>query len=151
MTMKNAIIAVAILAAGALLAHLHVAAQIYYPVAQLTSPDGLIFTAVQDETDERRECGKANERFLAPFKSLCKQCQIVFARCERALTGLEAELASGQPLPHHQVLSPGLRLAVAGPDPQAKQTCDFIAADMVKRGYRATVCVAPKSGAPDPK
>ena len=149
--LKNAIIAIAILAAGGLLAHMHVAAQIYHPVAQLTSPDGLIFTAVQDETGERRECGKANDRFLAPFKSLCKQCQIVFARCERALTGLEAELAAGHSLPHHQVLSPGLRLAVAGPDPQAKQTCDFIAADLVKRGYGTAVCVGPKTDIPDTK
>jgi hypothetical protein len=142
--MKNVIIAVAILAVGAVLAHMHVASQIYYPVAQLTSPEGLTFTAVQEETADRRECGKANEQFLAPFKSLCKQCRIVFARCERALTGLEAELAAGEPLQHHQVLSPGARLAIAGPEPQAKETCDFIAADLIKRGYRTAVCVPPK-------
>ena len=142
--MKQAIIALVLIAVGSWLAHLHVVSQIYYPVVRLTSPDGLVYTTVQDEVQERRACGAANDRFLKPIKETCKQCQLVFARCERKLEGLEAALAEGAPVPHHQVFAPGLRIAVAGPAAAAKAACDFIAGDMVKRGVRSAACVNPR-------
>ena len=143
--MKQAIIALVLIAIGSWLAHLHVASQSYYPVVRLTSSDGLVYTTVQDDLHERRACGAANERFLKPIKEACKQCQVVFARCERKLEGLEAALANGTAVPHYQVFAPGLRIAIAGPAAAAKANCEYIAGDMVKRGQRSAACVFPRS------
>jgi hypothetical protein len=41
------------------------------------------------------------------------------------------------------VFSPGLRLAISGPEAPAKQTCDFIASDLLKRDYRTAICIYP--------
>ena len=143
--MKQAIIALVLIAVGSWLAHLHVASQSYYPVVRLTSPEGLVYTTVQNEVQERRACGAANERFLKPIKETCKQCQVVFARCERKLEGLEAALANGAAVPHYQVFAPGLRIAIVGPAPAAKASCEYIAGDMVNRGQRTAACVYPRS------
>src|SRR4051812_11037528 len=126
---------------------MHVAAQIYHPAVRLTSPEGITYTAVQDPTTERRACGAANDRFLRPIKDLCKQCQVVFARCERKLEGLEQALYDRSPLPLHQVFASGLRMAIEGPEPLAKATCDYIAGDLVKRGLRSATCVYPSKPA----
>ena len=143
--MKQALIALVLIAIGSWLAHLHVASQIYHPVVRLTSSDGLVYTTVQDEVHERRDCGAANDRFLKPIKEACKQCQVVFARCERKLEGLEEALANGAAVPLYQVFAPGLRIAISGPAPAAKASCDYIAGDMVKRGVRSAACVYPRS------
>jgi hypothetical protein len=140
--MKQAIIALVLIGIGSWLAHLHVVSQLYYPVVQVTSP-GLIYTAVQDSTHERQACGAANERFLGPVKEFCRQCKVVFARCERVLEGLELALLDGVPLPHHQVFAPGIRMAIVGSPESAKTTCEYIAGDMVKRGLRSAACVYP--------
>jgi hypothetical protein len=142
--MKQALIALVLIAVGSWLAHLHVASQTYYPVVRLASPDGLTYTTVQDEVQERRACGAANDRYLKPIKELCKTCQVVFARCERKLEGLEAALAGNAAVPHYTVFAPGLRIAVEGPVEAAKASCDFIAGDMVKRGLRSAACLYPK-------
>ena len=139
--MKQAVIALVLIAVGSWLAHLHVASQTYYPVVRVTSSEGIVYTTVQSEVSERRACGAANDRFLKPIKEVCKQCQVVYARCERKLEGFELALAEGAAIPHPQVLAPGLRIAISGPDAMAKATCDFIAADMVKRGIRAAACI----------
>jgi len=136
--------AAVLIGAGAWLAHLHVVSQTYRPIVRLASPDGLTYTTVQDEVTERRACGAANDRFLGPIKELCKQCQVVFARCERKLDGLELALAEGAAVPHYQVYAPGLRMAIAGPAPAARASCEFIAADMVKRGLRSAACLNPR-------
>src|SRR6267378_6385217 len=88
--MKQAIIALVLIGIGSWLAHLHVVSQLYYPVVQLSSPEGLTYTAVQDSTQARQACGAANERFLGPVKERCKQCQVVLARCARNLEGLDS-------------------------------------------------------------
>jgi hypothetical protein len=142
---KQALIALVLIAIGSWLAHLHVASQTYHPVVRLASAeDGLVYTTVQDEVSERRACGAANDRFLKPIKETCKQCQVVFARCERKLEGLEAAMANGAAIPHYQVFAPGLRIAIAGPAVAAKANCEFIAGDMVKRGVRSAACVYPR-------
>jgi hypothetical protein len=138
-----------VVAISGVLAHMHVAAQIYHPVVQIRSPDGLTFTALQDETSERRTCGDLNDRFIRPIRAHCKQCRVVYARCDRQLTGMEAALASGRALPYHLVFSPGLRLAISGPDAPAKQTCDFIASDLLNHDYRTATCVYPMVAAKD--
>ena len=143
--MKQAIIALVLIGIGSWLAHLHVVSQLYYPVVQLSSPEGLTYTAVQDSTQARQACGAANERFLGPVKDRCKQCQVVLARCERRLEGLELALYDGVPLPHHRVFAPGIRMAIVGPLESAKTTCEYIAGDMVKRGLRSAACVYPST------
>jgi hypothetical protein len=143
--MKQAIIALLLIAVGSWLAHLHVVSQTYHPVVRLASPgEGLTYTTVQDAVAERRACGAANDRFLKPVKELCKECQVVYARCERKLDGFEAALADGDPGPYYQVFGPGLRIAIVGPAVPAKASCEFIARDMVKRGVRSAACIYPK-------
>jgi hypothetical protein len=127
---------------AAWLAHLHVVAQIYHPVVRLSSPDGLVYTAVQDAKVERQACGAANTRFLAPVKKGCKDCRIIAARCERQLEGMELALSEGKKLPHHQILGPGVRMAIAGPAEFARASCEHIVGEMRRSGLRGT-CVYP--------
>ena len=143
--MKQAIIAAVLIAAGAVLAHLHVVAQTYHPVVRLAAPDGLVYTALQDPTSERQACGEANERFIVPLRQHCKDCKVMVARCERELDGLERALYDGAPLPVHRVLSPGLRMAIAGPQGAAKSTCAFLASTLVKYGFPSAACVDPQA------
>ena len=125
------------------LAHLHVLSQSYHPVVQLSSPDGLVYTAVQDAKHERQQCGAANERLLAPVKKDCKECRVVLARCERELQGMELAVHAGRRLPHHVVSGPGVRMVIAGPEASAKASCQHIADQMVRSGLRSASCVSP--------
>ena len=113
--MKQIIIALVLVAVGSVLAYMYVVSQTYHPVTRISSPDGLVFTVVQDPTPERGACGAANERFLKPIKSLCTQCKIEIARCERELEPFELAIYEGRALTHHQVFATGLRLAIDGP------------------------------------
>lgn len=140
--MKQAIIAALLVGAGAILAHLHVVAQTYYPVVQVTTPEGLHYTAVFDRTDERRACGDKNDQFVAPFKMMCRDCDIVTARCERELSGLELAISEGKSIPYHRVIAPGLRMAIAGPESIARLGCDTIAQGLNARGMRVA-CIHP--------
>jgi hypothetical protein len=137
---KQGLIAVFLVGVASVLAHLHVVAQTYYPVVQVESPDGLVFTAVHDATSERGDCAAANQRFLAPFKSMCSDCRVVAARCERELQGVEAALSDGKSIPHHLVSAPGVHLAIAGPEAAASSSCNHIARSSTDQGIR---CVPP--------
>ena len=141
--MKQTIIAALLIAAGAVLAHMHVVAQTYYPVVHVTTPEGLKYTAVFDRTDERRACGAKNDRFVAPFKAMCTACSVVLARCERELAGLELELDEGKSSPYHRIYAPGLRVAISGPAEMAKLGCDTIARGLTAQGMRSVACVYP--------
>ena len=108
--MKQAIIAALLIAAGAVLAHLHVVAQTYHPVVRLAAPDGLTYTALQDPTSERQACGEANERFIVPLRdpvwhiaSLMKQHALFCA--DHARDGHHP-----QPRPCHPHHAPGHQL-----------------------------------------
>ena len=135
-------IGLALAAITALLAHLHVVSQTYHPVVQLSSPDGLVYTAVQDPTHYRQDCGAANDRLLAPVKKDCKDCRVVVARCERELQGHELAIYEGR-VPEFVVSGPGLRMAIAGPVPTAKASCQLIATQMVRNGLPTAVCRLP--------
>jgi hypothetical protein len=137
---KQGLIAVLLVGVTSVLAHLHVVAQSYYPVVQVKSPEGLVFTAVQDATSERGDCAAANQRFLAPFKNMCSDCRVVVARCERELQGVEAALSDGKSIPHHKILAPGLHLAIAGPEAVANSSCHLIARSSIHPGIR---CLPP--------
>jgi len=141
--MRKALIILVLLAAGAVLARYHVANQHYFPVTKLASSDGYTFQMVQDRTDTREECGKANDRFLAPLKATCMQCQVVYARCERELHGLELALLMGDPVPQYVVIAPGARLAMDGPATTLQRDCQAMAAAIVKSGVPSAACVFP--------
>ncbi len=141
--MRKALIIVVLLAAGALLARYHVANQHYYPVSKLVSSDGYTFHVVQNRTDARDACGKANDRFLAPLKAACAQCSVVYARCERELRGLELALLMGDAVPVHVVIAPAVRLAMEGPKATLRRDCEAMAAAIVKTGARHAACVFP--------
>lgn len=143
--MKQAIVILALLVLGSVLAHFHVANQSYYPVSKLASADGYTFHMVQDRTAERGDCGKANDRFLAPLKKICAHCEVVYARCERELAGLELALLMGDPVQMHVVVAPGLRLAIEGPAQSVRRDCEHIAANIVKSGTPSASCVFPKT------
>src|SRR5690242_10293802 len=74
---------IVLIVAASVVAHLYVQSQVYYPVVKLDLPGDLRITALLPETKERKACGVANDRFLAPFKQSCKDCKISIARCER--------------------------------------------------------------------
>lgn len=141
--MKQAIVILVLLAVGSVLAHFHVANQSYYPVSKLASADGYTFHMVQDRRAQRNACGEANERFLAPIKARCLQCEVVYARCERELQGVELALLMGDPMPMHVVVAPGLRLAMEGPKERVREQCEQFATDLVKGGARTAACVFP--------
>ncbi|HXM80315.1 MAG TPA: hypothetical protein VN929_00145 [Burkholderiales bacterium] len=145
---KGAIIALVLIGAGAWLAHLHVVSQAYHPVVRVNAPEGLSYVAVLDPTSERQACGAANERFLRPVKEGCKKCEVAYARCERRLEPLEQDLYDGKAIGYHRVYAPGVRVAILGPASAAKATCEFLAADMMKRGMPSAACLNPMPGAP---
>jgi hypothetical protein len=128
---------------SAWLAHLHVVSQSYHPVVRLASPDGLVYTAVQDAKGERQACGAANDRFLGPVKHTCKDCKVVIARCERQLEGFELALHERRQIPHHLVSGPGVRMAIAGPLETAKASCEHIVGEMIRSGLRTAACIHP--------
>ena len=140
---QKALVATVLLVAAGVLAHLHVAAQVYHPVVRMSSPDGVVLTALQDETQDRRKCGEANERFIEPMRAHCKECKVLYARCARELGDAETRLLTNRPLPFPVMLSPGLRLGIEGPAAAARASCEFIAAELGKRGFRGAVCIPP--------
>lgn len=140
---RNIAVAVVLVVVSAWLAHLHVVSQSYHPVVRLASPDGLVYTAVQDARQERQACGAANDRFLGPVKRTCKDCKVVIARCERQLEGFELAVHERRQLPHHVVHGPGLRMAIAGPPQHAKASCEHIVGHMLRSGVRSAACVSP--------
>lgn len=141
--MKKALFLALPLAAGALLARYHVANQRYYPVARLASSDGYTFHVVLDRVATRGACGAANERLLAPLKASCKQCEVVYARCERELDALELALLTGEAVPLHVVVAPRLRMAIEGPAHSLRRDCEYMAAAIVKSGAPYAACAFP--------
>jgi hypothetical protein len=143
--MKQVLVALALVTVGSVLAHLHVASQTYHPVTRVASPDGLVFTAVQVATPERRACGAANDRFLAPVKALCAQCKVMVARCERELEPFEAAVFQGKAAAHYLVSATGLQLAIQGPEPTARESCELMAGTLKKMGVANALCTFPAS------
>jgi hypothetical protein len=141
--MKQAIVILILLVIGSVLAHYHVANQSYYPVSKLTSAEGYTFVMVQDRTAERSACGKANDRFLDPVKARCVACDVIYARCERELQGLEFALLAGDAVPMYVVVAPGMRLAMEGPKERVRRECEQMVAMLVQHGHRTATCVYP--------
>lgn len=138
---QRAAVAAAFAFAAVALAHMHGEVQRYRPTVEIAAPQGLTYVATQAETAERRACGAANRRFLEPVKAGCKDCEVLGARCERVVDGGDGEPPAGKSMPVYLLMAPGLRLGIHGPEPSAKQNCEFIAADMLKRGLHGAACV----------
>ena len=144
--MRKILVGAGIVIAGAVLAHLHAVSQSYHPTVKVLAPEGVTFLAIQDPTQERQACGAANQRFIGPLKEHCKDCQIIWARCERAITGNEeAALLKGEPSESYLVLAPGLRLAISGPVEAAKTSCDYLVGTLTKQGLRSAACIYPRA------
>jgi len=142
--MKIIVVAAALIIAGAVLAHLHVAAQSYYPTVKVLAPEGVTYIAVLDETQERQACGAANRRFIVALKEPCKHCQVLWARCERVITGNEeTALLKGEASEGYLLVATGVRLAIIGPAQAAKMSCEYLARDLAKQGVRSATCVHP--------
>ena len=94
-------------------------------------------------TARREDCGKANDRFLEPIKVRCKMCDVVYARCERELNGLEFALLSGDAVPMHVVVAPGMRMGMEGPRERVRKECERLAEILVQAGHKAASCVFP--------
>lgn len=144
--MKQTIAAVLLMGTATLVAHLYAGGRSYYPVVRVLSPEGLTFIAVHEPTAARADCGVVNERFLAPFKAMCRECQVIAARCERELQGTEAALIDGHPMAHHRVLGPGLFVAIAGPHETAGFGCRDIVRQAASEGIDSVACVPPHAG-----
>jgi hypothetical protein len=142
--MKHAIIAAVLILAGAAVAQLHSETQDYYPVVKIVEPHGASYTAVMDPVHERPACGEASKLFLEPVKAQCPQCQIVWARCERELNGLELAVFMGEPVEHPVVSMHGLKVAITASEETARAACTLIAGDIVRSGQRAS-CIFPRS------
>jgi len=141
--MKKALFLLVLLAAGAVAAHYHVQNQHYFPVTLMKSTDGYTFHMVQNLVETRSECGKANDRFVEPLKGQCRQCKIIYARCERELRGLELKLLMGEPVQMHVVVAPGLRVGMEGPADRVKLDCEFMAESIVRAGLPSAACAFP--------
>src|SRR5690349_13518701 len=134
-------IGVVLAAAAGFVAHMHVVAQTYFPSLRVQAPEGLMYVVGQDERAERRDCGEANERFLARIKQGCKECRILAARCTRELEEpLERDLYKATPVKHATVVAPGMRMAIVGPQPLADKSCELIAQEAQKQGATPTAC-----------
>lgn len=143
--MKPALLVILILLATAVLGHMHGEMQRYHPVVKLATPEGLVYTALLAPASGRPACGEAHRVFMEPFRSRCPACEVLAARCERELAGLELALERERPLPHHVVVLPGIRMAIAGPQSAAQVDCAFIAADVARRSKAKAACIAPVS------
>ena len=140
---RKSIVALVLIAVASVAAHLYVQSQVYYPVVRVDLTDTLSIAAVLPETKERKACGLANDRFLAPFKQQCKDCKITQARCERQLEGVELAMHEGLPVPHPMVVAREARIAVIGPEQKARAGCQYIAANLVASGIKTAVCAQP--------
>ena len=143
MHLKKILLTVVLLGSGLALAQLFVDAMAYYPVVKVASPGGVEFTLVHDATGNRQACGAENRKFLEPLKKQCKDCDVVYARCERQLHGAELALLRREAMAHFVVSASSMRMLITGPSVAAKRACEDVAANMVKNGLQMAACLYP--------
>ena len=140
---KKALLSLVLLGGGLALAQLYVEAVAYFPVVKVSAPGGLEFTIVHDAIGSRKACGAANREFIDPIRAQCKECRVVYARCERELKGAELALLRRQALPFHMVSASNRRLLVTGPSKVAKRACEDLASNIVHSGIQTATCLYP--------
>jgi hypothetical protein len=142
---RRALVALTLGAIAAMLSHLYLQGLVYHPVVRLVVSDRLKIVAVLPATKEYDGCRRANEHFMAPFRS-CKDCRPIDARCERELTGVELEISRDAAVQYPVVVAKDLRIAVMGPPEAARASCDLLASNIAANGMRSAVCIRPKQG-----
>ena len=143
--MRKQLLGVAVLlAAGAAIAHLHASSQSYHPVIRIAAPGNTTYTAVLPAVGQRPACSSAGRTFVEPLRAQCPECEVLSARCERELEGLELALSLDAPLPLHVVRTPAVRMAIEGERALAKAACDYIAGDALRRGAADARCLLPQ-------
>ena len=140
---KRTLLALVLLGAGVALAQLYVEAVAYFPVVKIASPGGLSFTIVHDALGSRQACGSANREVLDPIRADCKECKLVYARCERELKGAELALLQRKAVPFYIVSASNVRLLVTGPPAVARRACEDLASNIVKSGLQTATCLYP--------
>ena len=116
----------------AIAAYLQVGERPYYPVATVSTPGGLTYTAFSEETRGREACNEANQRFVADFRAGCADCAVTYERCESKADALKLRVAFSGPV----VLSRGVSLGVAGPRELSVAACQQIVKDLAQRGVQ---------------
>ena len=140
---KKTLLAAVLFGGGLALAQLYVESVAYYPVVKVSAPGGLEFTFVHDAMENRQACAVANRGFLDPIKTQCKECKVVYARCERNLKGAELALLQRKALPFYMVSASNMRLLVKGPPKIAQRACEDLAVNIIKNGLNSTSCLQP--------
>ena len=137
------LIVVLALAAGGVIAHLHVASQSYQAIVRVEGPDGTVYTATLDPVAERRACGAASHRFLKPLANDCPECRVIFARCRREGEGLPAFVHAAEPGPDTSFLDmPGVRIRIDAPQETARRNCEWMEESVHRLGVVDARCVA---------
>jgi hypothetical protein len=68
---------------------------------------------------------------------------VMVARCERELEPFEAAVFQGKAATHYQVSAKGLQLAIQGPEPSARESCELMAGTLKKMGVASAHCTFP--------
>src|SRR5437764_589287 len=70
-------------------------------------------------------CEDAARRYFAPLEKSCAECRVLYVRCTHHTPAIAAA---------YWVRAEGLRIAVTGPEPNAKASCELTARDLAARG-----------------
>jgi hypothetical protein len=129
--LKNLGLALLALAAGGAIAAavIYLESRPYFPAVRVAAPGDVTYTALLAPQENEESCNTAVRRFIAPISRNCRDCRVLFKRCERSSISLPSEDA-----PRYWIESTGLRIAIAGPEANARASCELLAADLNGRG-----------------
>jgi hypothetical protein len=113
-----------LLAGGGLGATLiHLEARPYYPAVRVAAPGEVTYTALLEPESEPAGCEAVLRRFSAPIEQSCAQCRILSASCARSA-------AEPDGAPSYWVEAKALRIAISGPEANARASCEQVARDL---------------------
>ncbi len=113
----------------------------FYPVVRTSMPGGYSMASIRRPMT-KDACEQANTRFVAPIKSDCAECKVVYAGCDVTLPATEKALLAGEAVGQYAVAAGTLHLLLTGPEAVTKPVCEQMVADLVKKGTAAK-CLAP--------
>ena len=125
--MKSALLALAALLAGGAAAVLSIYYESwpYHAAVRISAPGGVTYAALFDGAPDREACEEAARRYFAPLEKSCAECRVLDVRCAHDAPAIAAA---------YWVRAEGLRIAVTGPEPNAKASCELTARDLAARG-----------------
>lgn len=138
--LKNLGLVLLALAAGGAIAAavMYLESRPYFPAVRVAAPGDVTYTALLEPQENEESCNAAVRRFVAPIGRNCAQCRLIFKRCERSAMSLPSEEA-----PRYWIEATGLRIAIAGPEANARASCELIAADLSTRGVEVKCSSSP--------